>query len=408
MKNSYRTLKRTIILRTMEVTILTIFVGAFILVFFVDGILQDGFIDAFVRALGFLHVSEPTAIRIYQLIFQQNKLLIVVIGFFILFIAIFYLTLNGLTKYIDQIGAGVENILSDSTEPIHLIRELQPLEVHMNSIKRKLRQREEEAAESEQKKNDLLMYLAHDLKTPLTSIIAYLSILDESENMPPEERKKCTHISLEKAVRLKELMDEFFEITRFSLEDMVLDQNPVNVSMMLEQIADEAYAVLAEKGLRCEVDIHEDLTVTGDADKLARVFDNLLRNAINYSYPDTCIRISAWSQQQWVYIDFVNQGPAIPEKQLTMIFEKFIRMDSARSSETGGAGLGLAIAKQIVTAHGGEIHAENEAPSKTAFTFLARSTNEQPAAAGRGARYEILSHCGCASGGGAGSGAPLQ
>ena len=86
MKNSYRTLKRTIILRTMEVTILTIFVGAFILVFFVDGILQDGFIDAFVRALGFLHVSEPTAIRIYQLIFQQNKLLIVVIGFFILFI----------------------------------------------------------------------------------------------------------------------------------------------------------------------------------------------------------------------------------------------------------------------------------------------------------------------------------
>ena len=200
MKNSYRTLKRTIILRTMEVTILTIFVGAFILVFFVDGILQDGFIDAFVRALGFLHVSEPTAIRIYQLIFQQNKLLIVVIGFFILFIAIFYLPLNGLTKYIDQIGAGVENILSDSTEPIHLIRELQPLEVHMNSIKRKLRQREEEAAESEQKKNDLLMYLAHDLKTPLTSIIAYLSILDESENMPPEERKKCTHISLEKAV----------------------------------------------------------------------------------------------------------------------------------------------------------------------------------------------------------------
>lgn len=359
MKNSYRTLKRTIILRTMEVTILTIFVGAFILVFFVDGILQDGFIDAFVRALGFLHVSEPTAIRIYQLIFQQNKLLIVVIGFFILFIAIFYLTLNGLTKYIDQIGAGVENILSDSTEPIHLIRELQPLEVHMNSIKRKLRQREEEAAESEQKKNDLLMYLAHDLKTPLTSIIAYLSILDESENMPPEERKKCTHISLEKAVRLKELMDEFFEITRFSLEDMVLEQNPVNVSMMLEQIADEAYAVMAEKGLRCEVDIHEDLTVTGDADKLARVFDNLLRNAINYSYPDTCIRISAWSQQQWVYIDFVNQGPAIPEKQLTMIFEKFIRMDSARSSETGGAGLGLAIAKQIVTAHGGEIHAEN-------------------------------------------------
>ncbi len=138
--------------------------GAFILVFFVDGILQDGFIDAFVRALGFLHVSEPTAIRIYQLIFQQKQAAHRGHRLFHPVHCDFYLTLNGLTKYIDQIGAGVENILSDSTEPIHLIRELQPLEVHMNSIKRKLRQREEEAAESEQKKNDLLMYLAHDLK----------------------------------------------------------------------------------------------------------------------------------------------------------------------------------------------------------------------------------------------------
>ena len=370
MKNSYRTLKRTIILRTMEVTILTIFVGAFILVFFVDGILQDGFIDAFVRALGFLHVSEPTAIRIYQLIFQQNKLLIVVIGFFILFIAIFYLTLNGLTKYIDQIGAGVENILSDSTEPIHLIRELQPLEVHMNSIKRKLRQREEEAAESEQKKNDLLMYLAHDLKTPLTSIIAYLSILDESENMPPEERKKCTHISLEKAVRLKELMDEFFEITRFSLEDMVLEQNPVNVSMMLEQIADEAYAVLAEKGLRCEVDIHEDLTVTGDADKLARVFNNILKNAAAYSLPNTVIEIRAWKEAEQIHVTFTNQGSQIPKEQLAMIFEKFYRLDSARSSEKGGAGLGLAIAREIVTAHHGTISAESDEQGTTFSVVL--------------------------------------
>ncbi len=359
MKNSYRKLKRTIILRTMEVTILTIFVGAFVLVFFVDGILQDGFIDWFVKLLGVLKVSEGTALKLYSLIFRQNKLLIVVIGFFVLFMFIFYMTLNGMTKYIDQIGAGVENILSDSTEPIHLIRELQPLEVHMNSIKWKLRQREEEAALSEQKKNDLLVYLAHDLKTPLTSIIAYLSILDESEQMSAEERKKYTHISLEKAVRLKELIDEFFEITRFNLQDIALEQEVLDVSMMLEQIADEFYAVLAGKRLTCEVETEERLMVKGDPDKLARVFDNLLRNAISYSYSDTVIYVKARAEKDEIVIEFINQGPKIPEHQLTTIFEKFFRMDSARSSETGGAGLGLAIARQIVTAHGGSISAEN-------------------------------------------------
>jgi len=369
LKNSYGKLKRTIILRTMEATILTIFVGAFILVFFVDGILQDGFIEAFVKILQFFDVSESTALSLYAVIFQQNKILIVVIGFFILFIFIFYMTLSGLTKYIDQIGAGMENILSESTEPIRLIRELGPLEVRMNSIKQRLQQREREAAESEQKKNDLLVYLAHDLKTPLTSIIAYLSILDESEEMPREERKKYTRISLEKAVRLKELIDEFFEITRFNLQDLALEQEPLDVGMMLEQIADEFYAVLAGKHLTCQVETDEHLIVKGDPDKLARVFDNLLRNAISYSYPDTEIYIRAEEREEEICIEFINQGPEIPEHQLTTIFEKFYRMDSARSSETGGAGLGLAIAKQIVSVHEGTIEAQN---SEEGITFIVK------------------------------------
>lgn len=359
MKNSYGKLKRAIILRTMEATILTIFVGAFILVFFVDGILQDGFIEGFVKILGLFHVDPARALQLYAVVFQQNKILIVVVGFFILFIFIFYMTLNGMTKYIDQIGNGIENILSESEEPIGLIRELRPLEDRMNSIKKRLRQRQQAAAEAEQKKNDLLVYLAHDLKTPLTSIIAYLNILDENDVMPKEEREKYTHISLTKAVRLKELIDEFFEITRFNLQDITLEQETLDVGMMLEQIADEFYAVLAEKGLSCEVETEENLIIKGDPDKLARVFDNLLRNAISYSYPDTVIYVRAEEQEGDIEIEFINRGPEIPENQLTTIFEKFYRMDSARSSKTGGAGLGLAIAKQIVGVHGGNIMAQN-------------------------------------------------
>lgn len=113
------------------------------------------------------------------------------------------------------------------------------------------------------------------MKTPLTSIVAYLSILETKPDMPEEERKKYTHISLEKAIRLGELINEFFEITKFNLQDIVLEPGNLDLSMMLEQIADELYAVLKEKNLRCDVQIDDTLMIYGDADKLARVFDNL-------------------------------------------------------------------------------------------------------------------------------------
>ena len=126
----------------------------------------------------------------------------------------------------------------------------------------------------------------------------------------------------------------------------------LNLSMMLEQIADELYGVLQEKKLSCEVETEDDLVIRGDPDKLARVFDNILRNAIAYCYSGTTIRISACQKNGDVEITFANQGKKIPGTKLQTIFEKFYRLDDSRSSETGGAGLGLAIAKEIVELHG--------------------------------------------------------
>ena len=120
-----------------------------------------------------------------------------------------------------------------------------------------------------------MIFLAHDLKTPLTSIVAYLSMLDSHPDMSQEEREKYTHIAFEKSLRLGELINEFFEITKFNLQDIVLEPGNLDLSMMLEQIADELYAVLKEKNLRCDVQIDDTLMIYGDADKLARVFDNL-------------------------------------------------------------------------------------------------------------------------------------
>ncbi|MCT8977717.1 HAMP domain-containing histidine kinase [Clostridium sp. CX1] len=218
-----------------------------------------------------------------------------------------------------------------------------------------------------QRKNDLITYLAHDLKTPLASVIGYLSLLDEAQDMPPEQRMKYVGVALNKAYRLEELTNEFFEITRFNLQSIVLNKGKIKLAFMLQQMTDEFYPMLSPKGKETEIHISEDLILFGDADKLARVFNNILKNAIAYSYENTTINISAAQQGENVVITFVNQGDPIPPQKLDTIFEKFYRLDSARSTNTGGAGLGLAIAKEIVTAHGGTITVESNL-EHTVFT----------------------------------------
>ena len=204
--------------------------------------------------------------------------------------------------------------------------------------KSKLQRREQALQQETARKNDLITYLAHDLKTPLTSVIGYLSLLDEVPDMPQPQREKYTHIALEKSQRLEGLINEFFDITRYNLQQLTLEKEPVDVSYLLVQLTDEFYPLLQAHGNTIELNVPQDLTVEGDAGKLARVFNNLLKNAVSYSTPGTPI-----------------------------LFEKFFRLDEARSTATGGAGLGLAIAKEIVTLHGGSISANSE-QGVTTFT----------------------------------------
>lgn len=360
MKNKYRKLKLSVLLQTVFVTALTVLVGTFLLRYVIDGVYNDSFGTAFVNVLTFFHVSQKKAIALYWKLIGNNKDLFTVLGFLLLFSLFFYIALSQMTKYLNQIEKGIENIISESKEPVQLITELKPIENRLNEIKETLMRQELEAEEAENKKNDLVVFLAHDLKTPLTSIVAYLSILDTHPDMPMEERARYTHISLEKAIRLGELISEFFEITKFNLQNIELEEVELNLSMMLEQLADELYAVLWEKNLICKVYAEENLVVEGDPDKLARVFDNLLRNAISYCYPDTLIEILAKESEGDVEITFANRGDQVPAEKLERLFEKFYRVDDARSSATGGAGLGLAIAKEIVELHGGTIRAESD------------------------------------------------
>lgn len=357
---NYTRLKINILLQTMLVVLFTALVGYFFKNLVIDGIYNHKFADGFVHFFMWFHMPEQQAIDLYWKVIGNNKIYFMGAGFLLLFSFFFYFVLSRITQYLKEINQGIENILSDFNEPVRFKPALRPLEDSLNEIKMTIRRQEQEAIESEKKKNDLVVFLAHDLKTPLTSIVAYLSILETKPDMPEEERKKYTHISLEKAIRLGELINEFFEITKFNLQDIVLEPGNLDLSMMLEQIADELYAVLKEKNLRCDVQIDDTLMIYGDADKLARVFDNLLRNAIAYCDKGTAIRIQAKERHQEIEIVVANEGEKIPEEELSAIFEKFYRVDGSRSSKTGGAGLGLAIAKEIVELHHGTIRAESD------------------------------------------------
>ena len=185
--------------------------------------------------------------------------------------------------------------------------------------------------------------------------------------MPPEQKAKYVGITLEKAYRLEQLINEFFEITRFNLQTIVLNKEKINLLFMLQQMADEFYPMLAPQGKQISVNVPDGLTLWGDADKLARVFNNILKNAIAYSDENSVIDISAWQQDENIVITFMNQGNPIPQTKIDTIFEKFYRLDSARSTNTGGAGLGLAIAQEIVTAYNGTISVESN-PENTTFT----------------------------------------
>lgn len=377
MKDNYRKLKWNLMLQTSIIMIVCWCIGKMVFRLLIDGLFQGKIPNIVIGFLMKMNLSYAEADRLYGRIFMEHKDIFQWVGFALLFLISYYAALTRTTNYLENIGKGIENILTDSPEPIELSPELQPIAEKLNILKMTLRRRNRMAQESEQRKNDLVVYLAHDLKTPLTSVIAYLSMLEEKPDMPEEDREKYIHISLGKAVRLGELINEFFEITRFNLQDIRLEKEPVNISMMLEQIVDEFYAVFSDNGLTGRVNTEENLVVEGDPDKLARVFDNLMRNAAAYSYRGTTIDVKAYREGQTVVIVFSNQGEPIPKQKLQSIFEKFYRVDNARSSQTGGAGLGLSVAKEIVELHDGTIEAFSDAQATRFVVRLRQFRGEE-------------------------------
>jgi len=347
------------LIRKMFFQTLLILVAAIVLVFLIRSIGRGYFADAIVQIImTFFQVDWYDASSFYNFYIRHNIDNIIMVTILVFFVTLFRFSLSWFTRYFDQIVVGVNQLANDEKEKIIMSPELSFVEDKLNQAKDELARRAQAKQEAEQRKNELVVYLAHDIKTPLTSVIGYLSLLDEAPDMPTKQKAKYVHITLEKAYRLEQLINEFFEITRYNFQSIQLTKKTIDLYYMLLQIADEAYPKLEESGKRVQIFADEDITIYGDSDKLARVFNNILKNAIAYSSDGSTINISAEIKDYATVIQFENAG-SIPQEKLESIFEKFYRLDDARSSATGGAGLGLAIAKDILTLHGGTIEAQS-------------------------------------------------
>ncbi len=304
-----------------------------------------------------LDIKHDDALRLYARTFRAHMDTIILLTLLLAFAGLLCFCLRWLTGYFTAIGAGLDALLQDVSGEVSLPPELLPLERKMNLAKRAIDRQKSDMLLAEQKKNDLVMYLAHDLKTPLASAISYLSLLRDEKQLSDELRERYLSIALAKSERLEDLINEFLEIARYSLSTITLQTSEIDLVRLLEQLCYEFQPILAQKSLTCRLTAPKTILLCCDADKLQRVFENLLRNAELYSYDGAEIAIEALQSEDSVTVRFSNRGGTIAPEKLERIFEQFYRLDTGRG--TNGSGLGLAIARQIVTLHKGTITAEN-------------------------------------------------
>ncbi len=238
------------------------------------------------------------------------------------------------------------------------VQELKIIDSQVNGIIHENELVKQEISIEMSKKNDLVTYLAHDLKTPLTSIIGYLSILDESE-VPEDVRKDYIKKLLKKSYRLEELTNQFFDITRFSLQEIPLNKSLLDADFFLEQLTEELYPLLRDKNLKFDINLPPNMKIYADGSLFARVLNNLLKNAIAYSHKDSVIKIKGKVGKCSIQLFVENDGDVISQQELKLIFEKFYRRDQSRN-QSAGTGLGLAIAREIVQRHQGSLEAESQ------------------------------------------------
>lgn len=239
--------------------------------------------------------------------------------------------------------------------------EIASLTENINNMAEELMNNIEKERKLEKQKNELITNVSHDLRTPLTSIMGYLRLLRDSKYENKEQHDEYTRIAFAKSEQLKNLIEDLFEYTKLTNEQVVLEKQEVCVNELLEQLIEELVPQAEEHGLTFVKKFPEERAYAAiDSEKMVRVFDNLLMNAIKYSKDDGEIKVSLQRQRRDIQIVIANHSEAFTREELASLFERFYKKDQSRSRVTEGSGLGLAIAKSIVELQGGSIRAEYE------------------------------------------------
>ncbi|BBH24076.1 two-component sensor histidine kinase [Paenibacillus baekrokdamisoli] len=286
--------------------------------------------------------------------------------FLIIFIPLsfcfFYLLTKRYADYFREISIGINQLANgDFNSRIHIPSndEFGDIAQDINLASEKLQQALERGNYAENSKEQLVLNLAHDLRTPLTSVLGYLDFILQDDQLSAERIKHYTNIAYTKSQRLEKLIDELFEITRMNYGKLNIEKKQIDLSELLIQLNEELYPAFEKNSLATRLNVTPHLMVWGDGELLARVFENLLTNAIRYGKDGQYIDINCHTDAEEVVIQVVNYGGCIPPEELPHIFDMFFTGDQARTHREGSTGLGLSIAKNIVVQHQGAISAQS-------------------------------------------------
>lgn len=297
-------------------------------------------------------------------------LLYLILGI-LLFSVIFMILQEPYIRYISRISEAVQNISEgDLNTVIDVIGddEFSSMAANLNHMAADIKKLMEKERESERTKNELITNVAHDLRTPLTSIIGYLELLAGNQQVPADMQHKYIEIAYGKSRRLQKLIEDLFGFTKLNCGKIAMHVGQIDIVKLLGQLVEEAYPNFVEKGLSYDLQSNVPAKIiNADGNLLARLFDNLIGNAIKYGADGKRVLVKIHAEGETVTVSVTNYGYVIPADELPLIFNKFYRVEQSRSSSTGGTGLGLAIAKEIVDMHGGTISVASDL-NGTVFT----------------------------------------
>lgn len=310
---------------------------------------------------------------VLQMLYQFDT--VVVMAYVLFGIGIFSVTFLLLQEksmnYIGQLSAAIQSISEgDLNTTIDVVGddEFSSMAANLNKMVADIRELMDRERESERTKNELITNAAHDLRTPLTSIIGYLELLSTNRTLSEELRQKYIDIAYTKTKRLEKLIEDLFGFTKVNYGKMTMNVGRVDIVKLLSQMLEEFYPDFADKNLSYELQSNVPMKVIkADGNLLARLFDNLIKNAIKYGADGKRILVRVMAEESIVTVSVTNYGYVIPAEELPLIFNKFYRVEHSRSTDTGGTGLGLAIVKNIVDMHGGTVEASSDL-NGTVFT----------------------------------------